>query len=150
MPSPGGSIRAFWLPVTSASTPHSSIFCSNTPTEVIPSTTSRAPPARHLANLLDGVNCTGRGFAGLGQDRLRIGMRFQGVFDLLRFYRTTPRDLHLMRNHAERAEHLAPTLAEFACVNEDGLIARAEQVDYRGLHRAGPRRSKHNDLLLGP
>ena len=104
----------------------------------------------HRANLLDRVNRTGRGFAGLGQDRLRIGMRFQRVFDLFGLYRTAPGDFHLMRNHPESAEHLAPTLAEFAGVNEDGLIAGAEQADYRGLHRAGPRGGQQNNFLLGP
>ena len=39
---PAGSIRAFWLPVTEMSTPHSSILKGMAPMEEMPSTTSSA------------------------------------------------------------------------------------------------------------
>ena len=109
----------------------------------------------HVAALRDLADCgnrmyrAGRGFAGLHENRARLGMLLERVLDLLGAHRATPFDFDLMRHHPESGEHLAPSLAELAAIDEDGVLAGREQVDDRRLHRAGAGRGKEEDFLPG-
>src|SRR5579883_2147792 len=104
-------------------------------------------PARELGDLRHRMHRAGRSLAGLKEDRARVGIRMQRIFDLLGTNRAAPFDLNLMAYHAMRAQNAAPSLAELAAVDEDRVLARAEQVRDRGFHRAAAARGEQDDLL---
>ena len=76
-------------------------------------------------------------------------MLLERVLDLLGTHGAAPFDLHLMRHHPVGGEQLAPSLAELAAIDEDGVLAGREQVDDRGLHRAGAARREEDDFFPG-
>src|SRR5579872_2489800 len=92
---------------------------------------------------------TGRGFAGLNENRARLRMLLESVLDLLGTHRAAPFDLHLVRRHAIGREQLAPSLAELSAIDENGVLARLEQVGDGCFHRAGAAGGEQEDFFLG-
>src|SRR5262245_27422702 len=85
----------------------------------------------------------------LKQDSLRVGMVLEQLRDRIDAHGLAPFDLDLNGLQAEGLREQQPTLAELAAVDDQHLVAGRKHIGDRSLHRAGPRRSKNQDIALG-
>ena len=106
----------------------------------------RAALARHLADLGHRMHRAGGSLARLHEHRARFGKRLERILDLSRPYGAAPFDAHLVTDHAEGREQLAPSLAELAAVDVNRMLAGLQQIDDRRFHRAGARRCEQDRL----
>src|SRR5207302_895514 len=108
----------------------------------------RTGPRGDLRQLADGMVDAGGALVRLDVYALRLGVLAQGLLDGDRLDRMAPLALQGDRVHPVRLRQLSPALAELAAVDDHGSVALAEEVDERGLHRAGAAGCEHEHVLL--
>ena len=130
--------------------PQRSIGTSNTPTAVMPSTTSSVSRSRVIrGDLFHRMQRGGRGLARLHEDATDAGMLVEEPAHIFDAGAASPLDLELDDLEAVGRGDLRPALAELAAVDDQHLVARREQVGDRCFHRAGAGRGEDEHVLLG-
>ena len=146
-----GTIRPFWEPHTTTSTPHASCGSGWTPRLVIASTTSRTPRARvMLRDRLDVVDRAGRGLAVGREHRRDRGVALQRALDRGRVDRRAPLDVdRLVRDAVGLEQDRSSARRTCRPTTTSALSPGCHQVDDRGLHRSGAGGGEQEHLALG-
>ena len=149
---PGEAIHAFWLALTTRSTPQASISNGMAPRPLMPSTSSSGSPGAariDLGQLVHRVGDAGRGLVVRDQHGAVRLVRRKVVAERSRIGGGAPLDLEALDVGAEGGRDLGEPVAERADGDGQDAVARRERIDHGRLERAGPGAGQEQDLAVG-